>query len=123
MRSAFDYYIGASDKELAKRELLRHSDAYNFRDIIVPKGEKLLFSDFAGILSNLPRATIISIGDNLLEWFQDLSWPGVNIIETTLKQLPIEKLHRIIKKGLTCAMQENDAEWINNLHEIFDDIL
>ncbi|MBA2939978.1 DUF5071 domain-containing protein [Paenibacillus sp. CGMCC 1.16610] len=51
----------------------------------------------------------------LMEWFQDITWPGVRPIITTLKDIETKILIPHIKNASISAINENDDCWANGL--------
>lgn len=63
--------------------------------------------------SNFSDETIIL---GLLEWFQDMTWPGINNVIETLKNVNKEKLTKCIEYTIKKAIYEEDDIWLYGLY-------
>lgn len=123
MKSALNEIKSAACLGDALTSILSAVDEYNISELIVPDGEKDFYFECAHIISNLPSHIIILHAEELLTWFQDLNWPGVELIYKSLRGLPDDELHNALQKAYQVAEKEADEEWMYNLHECFSDIL
>ena len=67
------------------------------------------------VLSRLDDATLTRFLPDILHWFQDLNWPGVDVIEKRLKQMPEETVKTAVSAVIARAEREGDEEWVENL--------
>jgi len=78
------------------------------------------FQECAFIISKMPIDFIARHAVDLMEWFQDLNWPGVDEIFVALSRLPEDKLTAALNKSFETARNTQDEEWDYNLHLKFD---
>jgi len=120
MKSALAEIKNAPIFEMAVNEILAHTDEYDVAELILPAREKGLFQRCAFIISKMPIDFIAKHAVELMEWFQDLNWPGVDEIFVALSQLPEDELNVAVNKSLEIARNTQDEEWDYNLHLKFD---
>lgn len=120
MKSALDEIKNAPVFEVAANKILTHADEYDVSELILPAREKGLFQRCALIISKMPIDFIAKHAVDLMEWFQDLNWPGVDEIFAALSQLPEEELTVALNISLETARNTQDEEWDYNLHLKFD---
>lgn len=58
----------------------------------------------------------------LLEWIQDLNWPGELIIYNRLAQIPFNTIEFAFKHSRIKAEQTNDSCWLAVLDDLYEDI-
>lgn len=123
MKSALTEIKNASVFEVAAKKILTHADEYDVAELILPSGEKGLFQECAFIISKMPIDFIARHAVDLMEWFQDLNWPGVDEIFAALSQLPEDELTVALNKSLETARNTQDEEWDYNLHlKFYNDV-
>ena len=120
MKSALSEIKNAPVFEVAANKILAHTDEYNVAELILPAREKWLFQKCAYIISRMPIDFIVEHAADLMEWFQDLNWPGVDEIFVALSQLPEDELIKALDKSFEIARNTQDEEWDYNLHLKFD---
>jgi len=120
MKSALAEIKNAPIFEMAVNEILAHTDEYDVAELILPAREKGLFQRCAFIISKMPIDFIAKHAVELMEWLQDLNWPGVDEIFVALSQLPEDELNVAVNKSLEIARNTQDEEWDYNLHLKFD---
>ena len=123
MKSALSEIKNAQNLETIKNAILSNIDEYDVRELILPEGEKDFYLECAYVISNLPCRIIARYSVELMSWFQDLNWPGVEYVYKTLRNLPIDVLTVAYQKACQIALEESDEEWIYNLNERFQDLL
>lgn len=121
MKSALELLLN-NGIEQAKDEMLKSYDMYDLKSLVIPMGYKEFWGECAEILSELPVDAISTIAAELTKWFQDLNWPGVDLIEKTLRRLPENRLRCIIQNAHTEAGINEDEEWKFNLCEVFGEL-
>ena len=122
MKSALNVIRENNTKE-TEREIIDNYAAYDLRTLVIPYGHKDLFGVCAEVLSQLPIDVFDGVAVEVTRWFQDLNWPGCNLIENKLRQLPEQRLHQVVALGIAEAKKERDDEWEYNLSEVFADFL
>jgi hypothetical protein len=80
---------------------------------------KDLWENAAIVLSKKEFDQIEGILVDLFYWFQDLNWPGVDIILNLLKRIPKEAFEKALSKARIIAETLEDYEWLSNLDHIF----
>ena len=123
MKSAMDVIKQASCLEEAKDTILLDIINYNISELICPKGGKSYYGECAYILSQMPCSIISQYAVELMQWFQDLNWPGVRQIHNALRRLPRDELRSALKQALQEARMSLDEEWSYNLQQSFGDML
>ena len=58
----------------------------------------------------------------LLEWLQDLNWPGASTIYDRLTRIPFSQIEFNLKLARTKAVQTKDLSWRNTLDDLSADI-
>lgn len=120
MKSALFEIKNAPEFELVANHIIDHADQYNITELILPEGEKQIYQECAYIICNMPIGFIRDHAVELLAWFQDLNWPGVEQIYDVLCKLPSSVLVSALEEGIRNAENAQDEEWIYNLREEFE---
>lgn len=68
------------------------------------------------IISNTTNFNDEKIIFGLLEWLQDLNWPGAFIVTNILKKVDIHALIKCLEKAIDIAVKEFDECWIDYLN-------
>ncbi|MBN2876581.1 MAG: DUF5071 domain-containing protein [Bacilli bacterium] len=89
--------------------------------LVLPKRmyHKDLWENAAIVLSKKGINQIEDIIIDLFYWFQDLNWPGVDIIADLLKTIPQTFLNVYLEKAKKIASAIEDPDWSSNLDFIF----
>ena len=77
----------------------------------------------AAVLSNLSDDRFIRFLPNIFEWFKDINWPGVDIIENRILKLPINSVKNVFSEIIDKAIRENDIQWKENLRIAYNDYI
>jgi len=120
MKSALLEIKNAPVFELAANYIVTHADQYNITELILPEGDKPIYQKCAYIICNMPIGFIRDHAVELLAWFQDLNWPGVEEIYGALCKLPYSVLVSALKEGIKNAKDAQDEEWEYNLKDEFE---
>ena len=120
MKSALNEIKKEPVFELAVQKILTHKDEYDVAELILPPREKSQWHRCAYIISMMPIDFISIHAVDLMEWFQDLNWPGIEEIFAALSRLPKDELCVALTKALEIAGNTQDEEWDYNLHLKFD---
>lgn len=123
MKSIINELEKGNSAEVVAKMILNSIDEYSIVELILPDGRKELYESCAKVISCLPVDTVSKYSSELLEWFQDLNWPGVNTVYEALKRLPAEKIKSALSEALQHARDTGDEEWIYNMNEQFSDML
>ena len=103
--------------------LLRDLRDDEILSIILPTGMKDCWMNCAAVLSNLSDDRFIRFLPNIFEWFKDINWPGVDIIENRILKLPINSVKNVFSEIIDKAIRENDIQWEENLRIAYDDYI
>ncbi len=97
------------------------------RYLIQPK-EKAYWHNAAIVIQNILKRNQISNQEEkeilflMMQWTQDLNWPGVNIIVDTLKILEVDLVKEMIQESFKVAIEENDECWMDSLESIAEQL-
>lgn len=86
-------------------------------------GSKAVWDNCAKILAKKTDDELEPYLVNLLEWLQDINWPGAFVIMNRLKAFSGEKLKSPFLKFVDNAIQLNNEEglmWLDYLSELLD---
>lgn len=119
MKSALSKIKSAQSLDAAAECILSNLDEYDVGELIFPDGEKEFYYECGYIISKLPCEVITTYAVELMAWFQDLNWPGVEQIYGVLCSLPVDTLSAALQIAYKKAVETADEEWIYNLNERF----
>ena len=93
--------------------------------------EKLILPDYgqdcwencAILISTIDNERLIPYLPRIFEWYKDLNWPGIEIIDQKVKQMSPELIRDALKTTIQRAQNDNDTEWCENLYSSFQNIL
>lgn len=91
--------------------------------LIFPPAPSYVWECCAQILSEKSDADLAPYLDKLLEWLQDLNWPGALLILERLKNFSGEKLKKPFLELVNNAIKMNNEEglkWLDYLSELLD---
>lgn len=96
-------------------------DVFPFIQPLTPKHNKNVWENCATIISQKNDEEIRPYLGELLEWLQDMNWPGAFCILDRLRKYSdrntiFEAINTCIKK----AKENGDDIWNSNLHLLFD---
>lgn len=103
----------------AKREIASHPDQYDLTELVIPFGEKPLFQACAEVLCALDNETLSRLATELFRWFQDMNWPGTELVLERVKQLPSDVVREAMAHAKQKAVDTGDEEWLYNITESF----
>jgi hypothetical protein len=86
--------------------------------LFLQKGDKSRWQNEARVIQALGYPRFREIIPAMLEWLQDLNWPGSNEIVEALAGVPKDELASYISKAAERAMEEGDAEWLVGLQHL-----
>jgi hypothetical protein len=113
---AFKSDKGGQAGEAALNQLLAASDeelGYLFFS-----SEKSKWEAAAEILYRIGFPRLAARIPQLLEWFQDLNWPGINFITDLLRNTSHEELLMQMEKAVRIAYAEEDEQWMGGLKHL-----
>jgi len=100
-------------------EICMHVEKYDLEGLILPDRCKPIYPFCATIISCAPRKYLEYHAADLMEWFQDLNWPGADIIADVLRSLPQRVLDDALAKARALAELKGDEEWLWGLDQVF----
>ena len=89
--------------------------------LILPYRKQDCWKNCATLLSKLDDTVIINILPELFEWYKDLNWPGIEIIDARIRRLPQYSVKKALSTALVRAKNETDEIWMENLLEFIAD--
>lgn len=113
------------DQEKAIEELSK-LPVDSIKYLIQPNGKEY-WHNAAIVIKNIIERNKIShqeeeIISSLMEWTEDLNWPGTSTIIECLKILPQNLVEKMIQNSLRIAKENKDNCWIESLNEIIKDL-
>lgn len=79
---------------------------------------KSIWENCAIIISQRENEELAPYMIPLLEWLQDINWPGANTISERLKKMPIDFILKPMSYVIMRASEKEDKEWLYNLREL-----
>ena len=91
-----------------------------FLQPLTPRYNKNVWDNCAAVLAEKSDGELTAYLPQLLEWLQDMNWPGAFCILERLKHYSDKKaLDEAIAKTKVKAENEKDDVWVRNLNDIF----
>ncbi len=87
--------------------------------LILPFLRQDCWENCAKLISKIEDERLSSFLPQLLEWYKDLSWPGIEIIDKRIRRFPPNMLQAALTNVLCKAKNEGDEEWYENLCNSF----
>ena len=103
--------IQAEGRSLAKNVV----SIVPFLQPLTPKHNKNVWENCAIIISERNNESLEPYLLELLEWLQDMNWPGASLISERLSKMPKDILRFAYKVSLEKAVQTKDDCWKHNL--------
>ena len=91
--------------------------------IVPPEKSKMVWEPCAKIVAMRSDKEIEPFMFMLLEWIQDLNWPGAATIYNRLSQIPYNTIEFAFKHSRIKAEQTNDSCWLDVLDDLYEDIM
>lgn len=79
--------------------------------------DKRTWEAFAERICRRSDEEIIPLIPQMLEWMQDMNWPGAIRIANRLHAMPKEVVHPAVERTIRRAEEEHDEEWRINLQD------
>jgi hypothetical protein len=90
--------------------------------LIVQKGDKSCWQNEARVLLILGYPRFREVIPAMLEWLQDLNWPGSNEIVEALASMPKDDLAGYLSKAAERALGEGDTDWLDGLRHLVREV-
>lgn len=91
--------------------------------IVPPEKSKMAWEPCAKVVAMRSDKELEPFMCMLLEWIQDLNWPGAMIIYNRLTQIPFKNIELAFKHSHIKAEQTNDVCWLAVLDDLYEDIM
>ena len=91
--------------------------------VIPPEKSKLVWEPCAKVVAMRSDEELQPFLFLLLEWIQDLNWPGASIIYNRLAAIPFSSIEFAYKHTRIKAEQANDSCWLEVLDNLYSDII
>ena len=91
--------------------------------IVPPEKSKLVWEPCAKVVAMRSDEELEPFLFMLLEWIQDLNWPGAMIIYDRLSQIPLDTIRFAFDHSRKTAEQTKDASWLAVLEDLYEDII
>lgn len=115
----------SSNNDLEKRNGINQArEVANLIPFFQPLGSgagKLIWEECALIISERNDNELIKYLGKMLEWIEDLTWPGALIILDRLKEFKYNKIESSLNDIVLIAIKENRISWLENLRELIKD--
>ena len=90
--------------------------------IVPPEKSKMVWEPCAKIVAMRSNKELEPFLLMLLEWIQDLNWPGALMIYNRLTQIPFSSMELAFRHTRTMAEQTNDSCWLAVLDGLYQDM-
>ena len=90
--------------------------------IVPPEKSKLVWEPCAKVVAMRSDEELVPFMFLLLEWIQDLNWPGALIIYNRLTQISYHAIEFAFKHSLRKAEQKNDSCWLAVLGDLYEEM-
>ena len=89
---------------------------------VPPEKSKLAWEPCAKIVAMRSDEELEPFMFMLLEWIQDLNWPGALTIYHRLTQIPYDTIKFAFEHSRIKAEQTNDSCWLAVLNDLYEDV-
>lgn len=100
-------------------DYILHSTDFDLKRLILPLYDKSLYDKSVRIICKLDDQKIISMLPDLLEWFEDMNWPGTTLLAERLNAIPRKNIEPYLQIALKKASDKSDEIWYYWLRYIF----
>ena len=121
----FSWDPSCSDEENNLREEQGIAEARKLKNIfpfiqpiVAGKNSKLVWEPCAKVVALKSDEELLQYIYLLLEWLQDMNWPGAEIIFDRLSQIPLAKIDEYIELSMKWAKKDNDICWLHVLEAL-----
>ena len=112
-------YENSKDDQLQAIQDIVNDTGFPVQLLIQDRIDKDYWENAAIVLSKLGSPRIDCIIPSLLEWVEDLNWPGALIITGLLYSLPKKELEGPVTDALEQATIQHRKRWYKNLTWLF----
>lgn len=106
--------------ELGIAEARKLKNIYPFIQPIIAgdKSSKSVWEPCAKVVALKSDEELDNYLDLLLDWLQDMNWPGADVIFERLSKIPTAKIERQIDFCIHRAKREDDEIWLDTLEAL-----
>lgn len=108
------YSISEQELKSTIEEILR-DDSFDYLKLMQPIQGKNYWENCAKILCGLDKGKMSQYIPAMLEWLQDLNWPGAVRVLIHLKSFPNEIIKKPLEDDVYRAVEAKDDEWLYGL--------
>ena len=88
------------------------------RRLVLPKGGKAYWNGAARVLSQESREVLLELAPEMLQWLQDMNWPGAGVVFDTLLSLDEQELRLAVSQLKSSDTYEWDEDWEKNIADL-----
>ena len=121
----FTWDVSCSDEEYDARvergiaEARKLRNIYPFvQPIVAGRNSKSVWEPCAIVIALKADEELDDYIYRLLEWLQDMNWPGAEIIFERLSQIPYAKIQDYVEFSIHRAKREQDEIWLDTLEAL-----
>jgi len=112
-----DWHQNIDIQSYAVRKAMEDS---NIEYWIQPRYYKYSWENCAKVIASKDDLSLLGYLPKILEWLQDMNWPGALIILERLKKFNPILLKNDLEKTILIANQRTEIEWLEALSEFWD---
>jgi len=116
----FEMLSWNSDSETQAKGRMIASQIKSLFIFLQPTGNKSVWENCAKILSEKSDENLEMYLYQLLEWIQDINWPGAFIVLDRMKRFSAKKIKGPLQYCIKQAMTSQDNEWLDYLSMLLD---
>ena len=110
-------YNARVDRGIAEARKLKN--IYPFiQPIVAGRNSKSVWEPCAKVIALKSDEELDDYMYLLLEWLQDMNWPGAEIIFDRLYQIPVSKIQEHIAFSIHRAKRDQDESWLDTLEAL-----
>ena len=91
--------------------------------VVPPRKSKAVWEPCAKVIAMRSDEELQPFTFMLLEWLQDLNWPGAMIIYDRLTQIPYSSIEFEFEDSRKKAEQTKDSLWLDALDDLYEDMM
>lgn len=103
-------------------EAKKYKYLYPFIQPVIPEKSKCIWGPCARVIALKSDEEIQPYLPLLLEWLQDVNWPGAYIIMERLAEMPFSMIEKCLNYSKNRAEKENDEMWLWALEDLYERI-
>lgn len=107
-----------AERQAAIAALMADPDRIDFRLLLRPSGRKDVWEHAAEVLRQFGFPRLAEHLPSLLEWLQDLNWPGAQDVLDLLGQADPAVVEPELREAMVKARSEGDEDWLTNLQRL-----